>query len=103
VAIAAVTIAELLVGVLLANDTHRANRQQFVDDIRAVIPVIDYDATIAVSHAELLVTARRQGRPRGAHDLIIAATAIATQREVVSADYSAYRDLPGVRLRSHRD
>ncbi len=102
-AIAAVTIAELLVGVLLADHIHCADRQQFVDEIRAIIPVIDYDAAVAVSHAELLVTVRRQGRPRGAHDLMIAATAKATQRDVVSADESAYRDLPGVRVRSQRN
>lgn len=102
-AIAAVTIAELLVGVLLADDTHRADRQRFVDEIRATIPVIDYDAMVAVSHADLLVTVRHQGRPRGAHDLMIAATAKATQREVVSADDSAYQDLPGVHVHSHRN
>ncbi|HTW07828.1 MAG TPA: hypothetical protein VME46_09970 [Acidimicrobiales bacterium] len=52
-------------------------------------------------HAELLVAVGRQGRPRGAHDLVIAATARATQREVVSADASAYQDLPGVTVRAH--
>lgn len=101
-AVAAVTFAELLVGVLLADDAHRADRQQFVDELRDLIPIVDYDAPVAAAHAELLVAVRRQGRPRGAHDLIIAATANATQREVVSADSSAYRDLPGVTLRSHR-
>lgn len=102
VAIAAVTIAELLVGVLLADDTHRSGREQFVDEIRATIPIIDYDATVAASHAQLLVAVRHQGRPRGAHDLMIAATANSTQREVVSADASAYQDLPGVSVRSNR-
>ena len=34
---------------------------------------------------------------------MIAATAKATQRDVVSADESAYRDLPGVRVRSQRN
>lgn len=101
VAVAAVTIAELLAGVLLADDAHRLGRQRFVDDVRGIVPVIDYDATVAASHADLLVAVRRQGRRRGAHDLIIAATAHATQREVVSADASAYQDLPGVTVRSH--
>jgi tRNA(fMet)-specific endonuclease VapC len=100
VAVAAITIAELLVGVLLADDAHRPARQQFVDEIRETIPVVDYDATVATSHAELLVAVRRRGRPRGAHDLIIAATANATRREVVSADSSAFEDLPGVTMRS---
>lgn len=101
-AIAAITVAELLVGVSLADDAHRAGRQQFVDEVKATIPIIDYDATIAAAHAELLVAVHRQGRPRGAHDLIIAATANATQREVVTADDLAYGDLPGVVVRPHR-
>ena len=102
VAVAAVTIAELTVGVLLADDVHRPARQQFLDEVKVIIPIVAYDAVVASSHAELLVAVRRQGRPRGAHDMIIAATANATQREVVSADTSAYVDLPGVTLRSHR-
>lgn len=102
VSVAAVTIAELLVGVLLADDRHRKARQEFVDQIQHSVPVIDYDATIAASHAQLLVAVRRQGRRRGAHDLIIAATARATQREVVSADTFAYEEMPGVTVRSHR-
>jgi tRNA(fMet)-specific endonuclease VapC len=102
VAVAAITIAELLVGVHLADSSHRSAREEFFDDVTEVIPIVDYDASVATSHAELLVAVRRQGRPRGAHDLIIAATAKATQREVVSADRSAYDDLPGIAVRSHR-
>ncbi|MST31497.1 VapC toxin family PIN domain ribonuclease [Acidimicrobiaceae bacterium USS-CC1] len=101
-AIAAITVAELLVGVHLADDVHRPDRQAFVDDVIDVVPIVDYDAAVASSHGELLAFVRRQGRPRGAHDLIIAATARATQREVVSAGSSAYRDLPGVVVRPHR-
>ena len=102
VALAAITVAELLVGVHLADDAHRPDRQAFVDDVIDVVPIVDYDETVASSHAELLAFVRRQGRPRGAHDLIIAATAKATQREIISADSSAYNDLPGVVVRSHR-
>ena len=101
-AVAAITITELLVGVQLADERHRAARQDFVDDIEAVIAIIDYDSTVAASHAELLVAVRRKGRPRGAHDLIIAATAKATEREVVTADRAAFDDLPGVAVRSHQ-
>lgn len=102
VAIAAVTIAELLVGVELADPSHRSTRQRFVEDVRETIPVVEYDAAVARAHALLLVATRKQGRPRGAHDLIIAATANATQREIVSADDSAFADLPGVRVRPRR-
>ena len=102
VAIAAITVAELRVGVLLADEAHRADRQHFVDEVGESIPIVEYDTSVAAAHAELLVVVRRQGRPRGAHDLIIAATAAATQREVVTADTSAYEALPGVNVRSHR-
>ena len=101
-AIAAITLAELLVGVHLADDMHRPDRQAFVDDVIDVVPVVDYDQAVASSHAELLAFVRRQGRPIGAHDLIIASTAKATQREVVCADSSAYVDLPEVVVRFHR-
>ena len=102
VAIAAITMAELLVGALLADTAHQADRLQFVNEVRNSIPIVAYDTTIAAAHAELLVAVRRRGRPREAHDLIIAATASATQREVVTADRSAYEELPGVLVRSHR-
>lgn len=102
VAIAAITVAELLVGVHLADQAHRSARQQFVGDLTTVVPVVDYDQAVASSHAELLAVVRQQGRPRGAHDLIIAATARATRREIVSADRSAYADLLGLAVRSRR-
>jgi len=74
----------------------------FVDDVLATIPVIDYDVDVAEAHAHLLVGVRQQGRPRGAHDLVIAATALASQRTVLTADQTAFTDLPGVALRRHR-
>jgi tRNA(fMet)-specific endonuclease VapC len=102
VAIAAVTVAELLVGVSLASARRREARRTYVDEILASLPIIAYDRSVAVEHAELLVAVRRQGRPRGAHDLLIAATARATQRTVATADREAFAGLPGVATMSHR-
>lgn len=99
VAMAAVTFAELLAGVALADDRRRARRQALIDDLSAVLPIEAYDADVARSHAGLLAHARRAGRPRGAHDLIIAATAVARNREVVTLDASRFADLPGVAVR----
>lgn len=102
VAIAAITVAELRVGVMLATGKNRSTRIAFLDDVLAVIPVLDYDQAVAEVHAELLVHVRGEGRPRGAHDLIIAATAKAAGRTVVSADGPAFADLPGIQVRTHR-
>jgi tRNA(fMet)-specific endonuclease VapC len=96
VAIAAITAAELLVGVELADATWRQAREALVGDVLATIPVEEYDLEVARAHARLLAHVRRAGRPRGAHDLIIAATAAATGRTVVSSDAGGFDQLPDV-------
>ena len=100
VAIAAVTAAELLVGVELADDAGRPTRAAFVRSVLDTVPIEDYDVQVARAHAALLAHVRRTGRPRGAHDLIIAATAVARDRLVVSTDRTAFSDLPGVPVRA---
>ncbi|MGC8509632.1 MAG: PIN domain-containing protein [Acidimicrobiales bacterium] len=102
VAIAAITAAELHVGVELSKGATRRNRHELLDDVVATMTILDYDLDVARAHAHLLVAVRRQGRPRGAHDLIIAATALSSARSVVTADRSAFVDLPGVTLITYR-
>jgi tRNA(fMet)-specific endonuclease VapC len=103
IAIAAITVAELFVGVQMADTKRRrAAREAFVDEVLETVPVVAYDEQIARAHAELLVAVRRAGRPRGAHDLIIAATARATGRTVLTGDGSAFANLPGVAIRTTR-
>lgn len=102
VAVAAVTVAELLVGVRLAGARQRERRAAYVDELIDSLPVITYDLAVARQHSELLVAVREQGRPRGAHDLMIAATARATHRTVVTADHETFSHLPGVAAISRR-
>jgi tRNA(fMet)-specific endonuclease VapC len=98
VAIAAITVAELLVGVEMADEARRPNRQAFVDEVLALIPVEEYTTDVARVHARLMAYVRREGKTRGAYDLLIAATAAATARTVITMDSSAaFDDLPGVR------
>jgi tRNA(fMet)-specific endonuclease VapC len=97
VAIAAITVAELMVGVELADEDHRQRRQDLVDDLLSSMPIEPYGHGIARTHARLLAHVRRAGKPRGAHDLIIAATAVATARSVLTSDAAAnWTDLPDV-------
>jgi tRNA(fMet)-specific endonuclease VapC len=96
VAIAAITAAELMAGVHLAEEGRRAARLKFVRSVLDTIPVEVYDMSVAHVHSELLAFVQRSGRPRGAHDLLIAATAAARGRTVVSGDASAFEGLPGV-------
>jgi tRNA(fMet)-specific endonuclease VapC len=101
VALPAIVIAEFLVGVELDPDAARQVAQRaFLDEVVAVVPVADYTPQVAGHHAALLVHTRRTGQPRGAHDLIIAATARATGRVLVTTDARAgFSDLPEVTVR----
>ena len=101
VALPAVVLAEYLTGVALDDDPARqAAQRAFLDELLAVLPVLDYTHAVAVHHAALLAHVRRDGRPRGAHDLIIAATARASGRLLVSTDRQAgFADLPDVEVR----
>jgi tRNA(fMet)-specific endonuclease VapC len=101
VAMAAITVAELQVGVELASTRHRAGRESLVAAVVSSIPVLAYDLSVATEHSKLLAAVRKAGRPRGAHDLIIAATARAAGRSVVTADPGAFEGLPGVDVRGH--
>ena len=74
----------------------RKRRSAFAEHVLSTIPIEEYDLDVARSHATLMAATRRSGRPRGAHDLIIAATARAFDLAIISADASAFEDLPGV-------
>ena len=95
-AIAAITVAELGMGVEIASGKRKAARKRFLDEVVATLPIIGYDIEVARAHTSLLVAVRKRGAPRGAHDLIIAATARATGRIIVTSDRTGFVDLPGV-------
>jgi len=94
-AIAAITAMELLVGVERADTAHRQARAVRVEAILSSLPVEPYNVGIARVHARLAMAA---GRPRSANDMMIAATAAATSRILLTTDASAdFDQLTGVR------
>ncbi|WP_131764817.1 PIN domain-containing protein [Candidatus Protofrankia californiensis] len=101
VVLPAIALAEYSVGVLLTKDeAARAAQRAFLADVLSVTPVENYTPDVAKHHAQLLAHVRRLGTPRGAHDLIIAATARATDRVLVTTDKRArFDDLPEVATR----
>jgi tRNA(fMet)-specific endonuclease VapC len=96
--VAAVSIAEYRVGIELADTAQRAaDRSRALAAIASAVDVLDYTETTATHHARLIAHVRRLGKPRGAHDLIIAAHAVETDRIIVSRDSAArFGDLPGI-------
>lgn len=89
VVIAAVTVAELRTGIELAGARQRPGRTDFLVRVLETLPVAPYDVEVAEAHGRLLAHIHRAGAKRGAHDLIIAATAVATRRTSVTTDRSA--------------
>lgn len=95
--IAAITVAELRTGIELATERHRGTRTEFFINVLETLPVEPYDLATAEAHGRLLAHVHSSGTRRGAHDLIIAATAVATKRAVLTTDRGAHFDgLPGV-------
>jgi predicted nucleic acid-binding protein len=96
--IAGVTVAEFREGAEHADtEARRTQRLAVLTDLLAVVDVLDYTVVTAAEHAKLMAAVRRSGRPRGLHDLIIAAHAAETGRTIVSTDAAArFGDLPGV-------
>jgi predicted nucleic acid-binding protein len=97
-AVAAVSIAEYRVGIELADTASRAaDRARALAAITSAVDVLGYDEATAARHARLIAHARRTGTARGAHDLIIAAHALQTDRIVLTFDAKArFGDIPGV-------
>ncbi len=99
VAIAAITASELLVGVARADERNRSRRSRSVEEVLRAVEILPFDRAAARQHALLMAWTQASGAPCGAHDLIIAATASATGRTVVTTDQRGFGELPGVAVR----
>ncbi len=97
--LSAITVSELLVGVHRANtDARREVRMQSVEHILSSMTVLDFDATVARTHAALRAEMLRQGKPIGAHDLLIAATAKHHGVPVLTCNVAEFSQVPGLEV-----
>lgn len=98
--ICSITLSELLEGVHYAKSELQAERRRaFVTRIRSVFPVIPFDETIAEIHAGLRARQRLSGKTIGAHDLIIAATAVSLGWDVLTFNATEFRQVEGLQVR----
>jgi tRNA(fMet)-specific endonuclease VapC len=95
--VCAVTVAELLLGAELAPPERVAAKRAEVEEVLRTMEVLDYDLAVARVHAMLMAHVRCMGQPRGAFDLAIAATAVASRRTLVTTDTrTSFDGLPGL-------
>jgi tRNA(fMet)-specific endonuclease VapC len=99
VAVSAVTASELLHGLHRARDSvRRARREQFVEAILERFPVVEFGLPAARVYARLWAELLSIGQPVGTHDLLIAATALALDYGVLTADIRDFERIPGLRV-----
>lgn len=100
VAIAAVTASELLHGVhRLKGGLKQARAERFVEALLDRLPVMPFDLAAARVHARLSAELSAKGAAIGAHDLIIAATAVSLDFDVATRDLRSFPKITGLALR----
>ena len=94
----AITASELLVGVERASTAQRkAQRGAFVENLLSIIPVLEFSMPIVRTHA-LMVAALSKHVTAGAHDAMIAATAIHHGYAVLTRNVADFKIFAGLKL-----
>jgi tRNA(fMet)-specific endonuclease VapC len=96
VGIAAITAAELLHGVHRATPGHRSRREAFVEAVIAAFPPLPFELLAARAHARIWADLAAAGQDVGAHDRIVAATAISAGWRVGTANLQHFDRIVGL-------
>jgi tRNA(fMet)-specific endonuclease VapC len=97
-AISVITVSELLHGVHRARGAQRTRRIAFVEHLLAGMRAIEITEQVARVHADVWAQLARKGQHIGAHDLWIAATALAHGMSLATSNVIDFRRVPGLRL-----
>jgi tRNA(fMet)-specific endonuclease VapC len=96
-ALSAVTASELLHGLHRTRTiAQRERRNAYVEAILEQMPVLAFDLTVARVHSAISAELERTGRKIGAHDLMIAATAMVHDYRVATRDLRSFPKIPGL-------
>lgn len=95
--LAAISASELLHGVHRAqSERRRERRARFVESLFSLLAVLPFDLEAARTHAQLWADLNQQGQRIGAHDLLIAATALTHELRIVTANEREFRRVEGL-------
>ncbi len=97
--LSAVTASELLHGLHRANtEQRRERRSQFLAEVFDLFEILAFDLDVARQHARIWAELSQQGQLIGAHDLMIAATAVHHGLSVVTYNEREFRRVNGLEL-----
>jgi tRNA(fMet)-specific endonuclease VapC len=97
-AISVITVSELLHGVHRADGAQRARRRAFVEHLLAGMRALEITEQVARVHADIWAQLAARGEVIGAHDLWIAATALAHGMGLATGNTREFKRVPGLRL-----
>ena len=97
-AISVITVSELLHGVHRAQGAQRSRRSAFVEHLLAELQAIPITETVARVHADVWARLAAHGHLIGAHDLWIAATALAHGLGLATGNADEFERIPGLRV-----
>ena len=97
-AISVITVSELLHGVHRARGAQRSRRSAFVEHLLAELQAIPITETVARVHADVWARLAARGHLIGAHDLWIAATALAHELGLATGNADEFQRIPGLRV-----
>jgi tRNA(fMet)-specific endonuclease VapC len=97
-AISVITVSELLHGVHRASGAQRTRRRAFVEHLLGGMRAIEITEQIARVHADVWAQLAAKGQLIGAHDLWIAATAVAHGMSVATGNADEFLRVPGLRV-----
>ena len=99
----AVTASELLVGVERANSAQRkAQRGAFVESILASIPILDFSAPVARTHARMLARLPKN-KTATVQDALIAATALHHGHAMLTRNLADFKIYAGLTVETYSD
>lgn len=94
-----ITVAELLHGVERADtEGRKIRRKAFVESVIDLFPVYPFDVAAARIYAKIWASLARRGFTVGAHDLVIAATAISLDFSVMTTNVRDFEKIEGLRI-----
>ena len=96
--LAAITAAELFHGLERASDPHKMKRRAYIDAVLASFRIIPYTLQTAQIHASLWARLESSGKMIGAHDLIVAATALEHLAPVATFNVRHFSVVPGLQV-----
>ena len=100
VGMAAITASELLHGIhRLKGGLKQARAERFVEQLLDRLPVVPFDLAAARVHARLAADLAAKGTAVGAHDLLIAATAVSIDFDVATRDLRSFPRISGLTVR----